>query len=280
MRVIRGCLRAAIGGSSSGDRFEKAIKDRKRTAASWRLATVMLIAVPGLASAAGFRSYDPLEKAIDAAERIEIREKTEKEKESGEGYVYTMKGSESEPVIEVGPEVIDPLKRLERIAFVKSPVGSPDDGRGMSHGSQSGQDHEKGKDLSGYAEMLSGYPMAGMAGSLKREPPAVAAFLIAIAKKESDWGNHVPLKDGQDCYNYWGFKGGPDRTESGYGCFDSPAQAVSVVGERIAELIGKNVDTPEKMVVWKCGSSCQGHDPASVRKWISDVGTYYAKANS
>lgn len=127
--------------------------------------------------------------------------------------------------------------------------------------------------------MLSGYPMFEMVGPLEDETPEVAAFLIAIAKKESDWGNHAPKRHGKECYNYWGFKGGPDLNDSGYGCFDSPSQAVSIVGNRIAELIGKNVDTPERMVVWKCGSDCRGHDQASVRKWVSDVSAYYDMAS-
>ena len=37
------------------------------------------------------------------------------------------------------------------------------------------------------------------------------------------------------------------------------------------------MDTPEEMVIWKCGSSCEGHSDYSVEKWISDVEMYYEK---
>ena len=48
----------------------------------------------------------------------------------------------------------------------------------------------------------------------------------------------------------------------------------------IDDLAQKRIDTPQKMVVWKCGSSCAGHDPAGVSKWISDVSIYYNKINN
>lgn len=133
----------------------------------------------------------------------------------------------------------------------------------------------------GYREMVSGHPMEAMVPFISQEDDSVAAFLIGIAKKESDWGTHSPKKDGRECYNFWGYKGGYNVTEGGYSCFDSPEQAVAVVGARIQELITKNIDTPARMVVWKCGNaSCEGHDPMAVKKWIVDVRTYYDKAMS
>ncbi|EKE10736.1 MAG: hypothetical protein ACD_15C00207G0017, partial [uncultured bacterium] len=66
----------------------------------------------------------------------------------------------------------------------------------------------------------------------------------------------------------------------GYSCFDSPEQAVLVVGDRIEDLMEKKVNTPAKFVVWKCGSSCSGHNPRDVQKWIQDVASYYKKINS
>jgi len=118
-----------------------------------------------------------------------------------------------------------------------------------------------------------------MAPYLAKEDGQTASFLIAIAKKESNWGKHSPQKSGRDCYNYWGYKDGYKQTESGYSCFDSPEQAIETVGGRIDNLIGKKIDTPAEMVVWKCGSSCAGHDSQDVKKWIADVGLYYRKLN-
>lgn len=103
-----------------------------------------------------------------------------------------------------------------------------------------------------------------------------AAFLVAIAKKESGWGEHAPSKGGRDCYNYWGYKGNYNLA-MGYSCFDSPEHAIKVVGDKIDQLIAKKIDTPARMVVWKCGSSCAGHDPEGVRSWIGTVETYLRK---
>ena len=106
----------------------------------------------------------------------------------------------------------------------------------------------------------------------------VAAYLVGIAKKESSWGSASPSKDGKTCYNYWGYKGAGSREMAlGYGCFGSPEEAVKIVGARISKLLNQNLDSPARMVVWKCGSSCAGQDSAGVQKWISDVSIYYDK---
>ena len=105
----------------------------------------------------------------------------------------------------------------------------------------------------------------------------MAADLVAIAKKESNWWKYSPQKDGKSCYNYWGYRGSYNQTRSGYSCFDSPKQAVDEVGGRMAELIDQEINTPQKMVVWKCGRICSAHDPYSVNKWIQDVDLYYNK---
>lgn len=129
-------------------------------------------------------------------------------------------------------------------------------------------------------ETMSGHPMEKMAPYLAKEDGQTASFLIAIAKKESNWGKHSPWKSGRDCYNYWGYKGGYKLTESGYSCFDSLEQAVETVGGRIDNLIGKKIDTPAEMVVWKCGSDCNTTGgQAAANKWIADVGFYYRKLN-
>ena len=126
--------------------------------------------------------------------------------------------------------------------------------------------------------MARDYPINSMVPYISKQDRAVAAFLVAIAKKESNWGKFSPKKDGRDCYNYWGYRGTYNQTESGYSCLDSPEQAVSVVGERIGEFVSQKIDTPKKMAVaWKCGFDCSGHSFFSVKKWEWDVGYYYDK---
>lgn len=128
-------------------------------------------------------------------------------------------------------------------------------------------------------EMLVGTPMEHMIPSLLDRDRETAAFLVGIGRKESSWGEHAPLKDGTDCFNYWGMKGSGSRgVGMGYACFGTPEEAVRVVGDRISTLVHeKHLDTPERMIVWKCGSSCAGHDPTGVAKWISDVKSVYTR---
>ena len=130
------------------------------------------------------------------------------------------------------------------------------------------------------SELVSGYPMEEMVPYLSKRESRVAHYLVAIAKKESDWGKHSPRKNGGTCYNYWGYRGTYNQTDSGYSCFDSAEQAVKQVGDKIESLLNKMIDTPEEMVIWKCGSTCAGHDPQGVLKWISDVKLYYVKLNT
>jgi len=128
--------------------------------------------------------------------------------------------------------------------------------------------------------LVKGHPIEKMASSISKKEPNTASFLVAIAKKESNWGVYSPHKLGKDCYNYWGYRGTYKKTASGYSCFDSPSQAVTVVGKRIDDLIAKNVDTPKEMVtVWKCGYDCSWDNPASVKKWVKDVNFYFEKLN-
>jgi len=127
-------------------------------------------------------------------------------------------------------------------------------------------------------KMVAGQPIAEMTPYIAKKDKNVAAYLVAIAKKESNWGKFAPQKDNKDCHNYWGYRGAYNQTASGYSCFDSPEQAVDVVGRRISDLVNKNIDTPKAMALaWKCGWDCSGHDPASVTKWVSDVSYYYQK---
>lgn len=127
--------------------------------------------------------------------------------------------------------------------------------------------------------MVGEAPIREMVPKIAERDQHVAALLIGIAKKESSFGNASPSKEGKNCYNYWGLKGSGSRGQGmGYACFGSPEEAVTVVGDKIETLVNKKLDTPAKMIVWKCGSAaCVGHDPVAVRKWISDVEGYFYK---
>jgi len=125
-------------------------------------------------------------------------------------------------------------------------------------------------------EMVKGYPIESMVPFIAQKDKAVAAFLVSIAKKESSWGEHAPVKNGKDCYNYWGFRMDSDTMGSGgHTCFKNPRQAVNSVSSRIFELINEEkLNSPRKMVVWKCGYDCSGQSSYDVNKWISDVSFY------
>jgi hypothetical protein len=131
-------------------------------------------------------------------------------------------------------------------------------------------------------KMVEGYPIEDMVPEIIKQDRTVAMFLVAIAKKESNWGKRVPLDDNyQDCYNYWGYRGIRNMMGTGgHTCFNSRADAVKTVGKRLSTLINEyDLDTPEELIVWKCGSSCAGHSSYSVQKWISDVELYFDKVN-
>jgi len=129
-------------------------------------------------------------------------------------------------------------------------------------------------------QLVQGYPIARMTPYISQKDPKVAAFLIAIAKKESNWGKYRPVLDGQNCYNYWGFRLKSEKMGSGgHTCFDSPKEAVDTVAARLDEMVNEeNMDSPKDMVVWKCGYGCQNEaKSASEQKWIRDVNLYYTK---
>lgn len=132
-------------------------------------------------------------------------------------------------------------------------------------------------------EMVKGYPIEKMVPYIAKKDRIVAAFIVGIARKESGWGKHVPVLNGQDCYNYWGYRGIRKLMGTGgHTCFNSPEDAVDTVAKRIETLVdeyGKN--TPEKMVIWKCGSDCSvTGGQAAANKWISDVTMYFNKLNT
>jgi hypothetical protein len=126
--------------------------------------------------------------------------------------------------------------------------------------------------------MVKGYPIERMVPEISQKDKRVAAFMISIAKKESNWGEHVPVYNGHDCYNYWGYRGENPIGSGGHTCFNSPQEAVETVSRRINELVyNDNLDSPQKMIIWKCGDACGSDNQMSVRKWIRDVGYYYDK---
>lgn len=127
--------------------------------------------------------------------------------------------------------------------------------------------------------LVKGTPIEKMASYIAEKDKKTAAYLVAIAKKESNWGKRKPVLDGKDCYNYWGYRGQSERMGSGgHTCFDNPRQAVNVVSRRISELIRQNnVQSAKNMIVWKCGYSCEGHSEKGVKKWIKDVDYYSQK---
>lgn len=128
-------------------------------------------------------------------------------------------------------------------------------------------------------DMVKGYPIEAMLPYIFAQDRLTAAFLIGIAKKESNWGKRVPVLESQDCFNYWGYRGIRRMMGTGgHTCFNSREDAVETVAVRLNKLIhSEKLDTPEKMIVWKCGFSCQGHSRESVKKWISDVDMYFSQ---
>ncbi|MCX6763007.1 MAG: hypothetical protein NT093_04495, partial [Candidatus Moranbacteria bacterium] len=130
------------------------------------------------------------------------------------------------------------------------------------------------------ADILENTPMAAMIDSISKKDRIVAAFIIGIAMKESKFGVYSPKMGGRECYNNWGLKAGGKTTAGGYTCFSSPEDAVNGVSKTIEKMVAKGVQTPAQAIGWKCGSSCAGHDPTGVRKWVSDVAINFNKINS
>jgi hypothetical protein len=130
-------------------------------------------------------------------------------------------------------------------------------------------------------QYIKGKPMEDMAPYIAKQPRTVAAFIVGIAMKESKFGVYAPHDaNGNDCHNYWGYRGPENTTASGYSCFTSPEHAIQVVGKKINKLVAQGISNPAEMISWKCGSSCAGHGAENVRKWIADVGVNFYKLNS
>jgi hypothetical protein len=126
-------------------------------------------------------------------------------------------------------------------------------------------------------EMVVGHPIENMIPYILEQDYNVAIYMIAIAKQESNWGDRVPTLNEKDCYNYWGYRENRELMGSaGHTCFDSREDAVKTVGKRLDDLLYKyNRQSAEKLIVWKCGSSCEGHDQEGVNRWIKTVDDYY-----
>lgn len=126
--------------------------------------------------------------------------------------------------------------------------------------------------------IVSGYPIEAMVSTIAEYDRDIAGLIVGIAKKESNWGKRVPRTDaGDDCFNYWGYKGAGARgIAMGHGCFGEPAEAVHAIGGRLQKLTThRRSSEPANLTIWKCGSSCASHSPESVRKWVSDVDLYF-----
>jgi len=125
--------------------------------------------------------------------------------------------------------------------------------------------------------MAVGFPLEEMAPYIAKYDRKIAALIVGIAKKESNWGKAAPSKNGNTCYNYWGYKGeGSSGFSLGYGCFATAKEGVDAIGKRITELANQELDTPSEIVVWKCGRSCAATGgQAAADKWVSDVSIYF-----
>lgn len=128
--------------------------------------------------------------------------------------------------------------------------------------------------------LVDGHPIATMIPYIAQKDRKTAAYMIGIAKKESNWGMRKPVLEGQDCYNYWGFRATSERMGSGgHTCFDNPKEAVDVVAKRIDQIMSRNdVQSAKNMIVWKCGSDCSvTGGQSAANKWIKDVDMYAKK---
>lgn len=127
--------------------------------------------------------------------------------------------------------------------------------------------------LDAIKKMVSGYPIEKMLPYISQRRPETAAFLVAIAKKESNWGKVSPKSSDGDCFNYWGFKDHRFKFAAGHSCFPSREVAIETVGNRIDKLVASGRNTPVKISIWKCGSACS--KDGNVGKWIGDVNMYF-----
>ncbi len=128
-------------------------------------------------------------------------------------------------------------------------------------------------------QMVKGHPIEKMVPLIANHDRTVVAFLIGIAKQESNWGKRVPVYKGQDCLNYWGYRGKNPVGSGGHSCFASPEDAVNTVAKRLEFLVkNQNRNTPEKMILWKCGD-CSWDTRQNMQRWINAVSIYFHQLN-
>lgn len=127
--------------------------------------------------------------------------------------------------------------------------------------------------------LVIGHPISRMVPYILGQEREVATYLVAIAKKESNWGKFAPERDGKPCYNYWGYRGPENPTDSGYSCFASPGEAVLVVSARLRALLEQGIGTPRELIVWKRGFLDTPLN-ASEEKWVADVAYYVNKISN
>lgn len=164
-------------------------------------------------------------------------------------------------------------------SVVKSEVSLPVEGSSVTQNEETEEEALYKKRVADLEELLEGYPLQKMAPEIAKRDPEIAALIVGIARKESQWGVRSPKKNG-DCFNYWGFKGAGGRgVGMGHACFATREEAVEKIANRLEKLVRKRgTSKPSAMVTtWKCGSSCAGHSKESVNKWVSDVNQYYSK---
>lgn len=225
-------------------------------------------------------------KEQDVQEKSEKKESTEKKSEKEDmAEKDRIEKNEKEPVIVADiVEKKDLVNQEEGIKdeqkVEKKSVDSASEKTTKEDREKNQEEIESEKTLKEIAyETVEGYPIEKMLPYILDQDPEVAKYLIAIAKQESGWGKRVPVLNGQDCYNYWGYRGTRKLMGSGgHTCFNSRKDAVETVGKRIKELIyDYDRTTASRLIVWKCGSSCDGHSQAGVDRWIGTVDTYYQK---
>ena len=87
--------------------------------------------------------------------------------------------------------------------------------------------------------MVEGYPIEEISCRIySRRIILGSGLLIAgIMKKESNW-KRVPVLEGQDCFNYWGYRGVQTADGNhGHTCFNSRKEVVDTKRKRIEKLV-------------------------------------------
>jgi hypothetical protein len=100
------------------------------------------------------------------------------------------------------------------------------------------EEEAKAKRVAAIEKLLKGSPMTAMAPVIAEQDTEIAALIVGIARKESQWGVRSPRKNGSDCFNYWGFKGAGGRgVGMGHACFATREEAVEKIAKRLEKLV-------------------------------------------